>query len=128
MGSLSDNWTEADVEAAIARDDPAELLYVPIAVSLAPPGRVWAEHVCLRLARHPNANVRGNSILGFGHLARIFRYLNRSVVQPIIEAGLQDPDAYVRDQADAAADDVEWFLGWVLAGRQDKRGRPVCRS
>lgn len=127
MEALGEDWTEADVEAAIARDDPAELLYVPIAVSLAPPGRVWAEQVCLRLARHHNATVRGNAILGLGHLARTFRFLNRSAVQPIIEGGLKDADAYVRGQTEAAADDIEWFLGWILAGREDNLGRPVCR-
>ena len=127
MRALRDGWTEADVEAVIAHGDPAELLHVPIAVSLAPPGRVWAEQVCLRLARHPNGNVRGNAVLGFGHLARIFRALDRRAVQPVIEAGLQDPDSYVRGQSNAEADDVEWYLGWELAGREDKRGQPVCR-
>lgn len=51
----------------------------------------------------------------------------RRAAQPVIEAGLQDPDSYVRGQANAAADDVEWYLGWELAGREDKRGQPVCR-
>jgi hypothetical protein len=126
--ALCDNWTEADVEAIIARGDPGELLYIPIHISLNPPGRVWAEQICIRLAGHPDANVRGNAILGFGHLARIFGYLNCRKVQPLIEAGLQDPDGYVRGQADAAADDVEWSLGWVLAGREANRAKPTCRS
>jgi hypothetical protein len=114
------------VEAVIARGEPDDLLYVPLVVSLDPPGRVWAEQICLRLACHPSPNVRGNAVLGLGHLARIFRSLHRRTVQPAIEAGLQDRDPYVRGQADAAADDVEWYLGWVLAGREHNRGRPVC--
>ncbi|WP_437734245.1 hypothetical protein [Sorangium sp. So ce1335] len=126
MGPLRDGWTRADVEAVIARGEPAELLHVPLVVSLDPPGRVWAEQICLRLAAHPSPNVRGNALLGLGHLARIFRSLHRRRAQPVIEAGLQDPDPYVRGQAGAAADDVAWYLGWVLAGREHDRGRPVC--
>lgn len=127
MGALPDDWTEADVEAVIARRDPEELLHVPIAVSLMPPGRVWAERICLRLSTHPHENVRGNAILGFGHLARIFRSLHRTLVEPLIVAGLNDPSEYVRGQADAAADDVEWFIGWVLPGREYNSGQRVCR-
>lgn len=50
MGPFRDGWTDADVVRVIARGDPAELLYVPIVVSMDPTGRVWAEQVCLRLA------------------------------------------------------------------------------
>lgn len=126
MGPFRERWTKADVEAAIARGAPAELLHVPIVVSLDPPGRVWSEQICLRLAGHPSPDVRGNAVLGLGHLARIFRSLHRRRVQPVIEAGLGDPDPRVRAQAGAAADDVEWYLGWVLAGREHNRGRSVC--
>jgi hypothetical protein len=66
-------WDEVDVAARIARDDPEALLYIPIWVSMDPPGRIWAERLCVRLSSHPDANVRANSILGFGHLARIYR-------------------------------------------------------
>ncbi|AUX25687.1 uncharacterized protein SOCEGT47_062360 [Sorangium cellulosum] len=126
MGPFRETWTKAEVEAVIARGDPAELLYVPLVVSLDPPGRVWAEQICLRLAGHPSPDVRGNALLGLGHLARIFRSLHRRRVQPAIEAGLQDRDPGVRGHASSAAEDVAWYLGWVLAGREHTRGRPVC--
>jgi hypothetical protein len=61
--------------------------------------------------------VRGNAVLGFGHLARRFRRLDEGVVRPIIENALLDADPYVRGQADAAADDVAHFLGWKVKGR-----------
>jgi hypothetical protein len=122
-----DSWDADDVEACIARNDPEELLHIPIWVALSPPNRVWAEWVCVRLASHPDPNVRGNAVEGFGHLARTFRYLNQRVVRPLIEAALEDADEWVRMKADEAAADVEWFLGWVLRGREDRRGRPVCQ-
>ena len=126
MGPLQDGWTTEEVAAAIARDNPEELVSVPIAVALDPPSRVWAERILVRLAAHPDSNVRANALLGFGHLARIYRYLNRRVVGPIIEAGLEDPDPSVRGKARTAAEDIEWFLGWVLRGREQTRHRRCC--
>jgi hypothetical protein len=127
MGPFLEGWTQGDVDAVIARGDPRELLYVPIVVSLDPPGRVWAERVCLRLAAHPDPNVRGNALTGLGHLARTFRFLNRRMVEGAIQAGLEDTDAGVRGKAGDAAEDVEWYLGWIFRGREDRRFRPVCR-
>ena len=106
---------EAAAEAAIARGESAELLYVPIAVSLHAERLAWAQAVCARLAAHPHFNVRGNAVLGFGHLARRFRRLERAVVEPLVLRALTDPDPYVRGQAHAAADDLQQFLGWDLA-------------
>src|SRR4051794_36558227 len=111
MGPFRDGWTEAEVEAVIARDDPAEVLYVPIVVSMDPPDYTWAESVCLRLVSHPHPWVRGNAILGFGHLARTCGRLNEAAVRPLIEAGFRDEET-VRAQAVNAADDVETYLGW----------------
>ena len=100
----------AEAEAAIVRNDPAELYLVPISVSLYAEDFEWAQGVCLRLADHPHGNVRGNALLGFGHLARRFRRLDRIRIEPLIRKGLQDTDDFVRGQADAAADDIAHFL------------------
>jgi hypothetical protein len=123
---LRNDWTIRDVEEVIAKGDEG-LFYVPICVSLDPPGRIWAERVCLRLAQHEDPSVRGNAIEGFGHLARTFGSLNRAAVEPMIVAGLCDHDEWVRGKADDAADDIEFFLGWVLPGREDRKHRPTCR-
>jgi hypothetical protein len=101
-----------EVESAISRDDPNELLYAVISAALHSDDPIWAEGICLRLAKHEHFNVRGNAILGFGHIARIHQQLNESSVRPLIEAALRDESDYVRGQADAAADDVEFFLKW----------------
>jgi hypothetical protein len=104
----------ADVEAAISRNQPEDLLVAVLSAALYGRDREWAEGICSRLAAHEHFNVRGTAILGLGHLARIHGRLDRLVVLPIIEAGLVDPHEYVRGQANAAADDVEHFLGWSL--------------
>ena len=104
----------AEAEAAIVRNDPAELRNVPVAVSLYAADRAWAEDICIRLARHPNEYVRGNAILGFAHLARRFRTLEPSTVEPLIVRALRDPVDYVQMQAINTADDFAHFLGWRL--------------
>lgn len=100
------------IEAALARDEPGELLRVVLSAALEANDAAWAEDVCLRLAGHPHPNVRGNAVLGLGHLARIHGRLDEARALPAIEAALADADDLVRGQADAAAGDVEQFLGW----------------
>lgn len=115
-GSFRDGWTEQDVEVVIARGVPAELLYVPIVISMDPPDCGWAEGICMMFARHPHSNVRGNAILGFGHLARTCGQLNLEAVASVVLAALQDEDEYVRGQAQSAADDLLHFLGARVPG------------
>lgn len=111
--------TLAHISAALSRDDPRELLHIPIALSLDPPEREhpgYAEEICLKLARHSDANVRGNALLGFGHLARTAGVIRKAdEVRALVEAGLRDGDSYASGQAEAAAGDLESFLGWTLA-------------
>ena len=113
-----DGWTVADVEGALACDESDELLHVPILIALDPPDCAWAQEVCIRLAAHPHANVRGNAVLAFGHLARTCGALDEPRVRPLIESALHDQDDYVRGQAHAAADDAGHFLGWRMEGAE----------
>ena len=111
MAPFQDGWTEDEVEAAIARGLPEELAYVPIAVSMDPPDLAWAQGICIALAVHPHPGVRGNAILGFGHLARSCGRLDAAAVVPLIVAALGDDSDYVRGHAIDAADDLQHFLG-----------------
>ena len=103
-----------EVESAISRNDPDELLHAVLSAALYSDDSDWAEAICLRLTQHEHFNVRGNAILGFGHLARIHGQLNERRIKPLIEAALRDESEYVRNQADAAADDVDFFLKWKV--------------
>ncbi|ALV09194.1 HEAT repeat domain-containing protein [Roseateles depolymerans] len=118
MGPFAAGWTEADVEAVIARGDPSELLYVPIVVGMnaADCEQAWAEGVCFSLAGHQDFNVRGNAILGLGHIARTCRTLNLERAVPLIAKALADPHDYVRGQADSAACDLQLYLGVAVPG------------
>jgi hypothetical protein len=72
-----------------------------------------ASALCLQFARHEHFRVRGNAILGLGHLARRFRQLE-PVARGVIDDGLRDNNADVRGPAESAADDAEHFLGWKI--------------
>ena len=116
MGPFQDGWTEQEVEAVIARNLPDELLYVPIVITLDPPDCAWSEQICLTLATHKHFNVRGNAILGFGHLARTCGRLNLDAVLPVISEALNDDHEYVRGHAHDAADDLMHYLGAQVPG------------
>jgi hypothetical protein len=105
-------WTRDVVERALRDDDPDALLRAVVAVAMHDADWRYAQDLCIRLSSHPHFNVRGNAVLGFGHIARVHRRLDRVVVQPIIEAALRDANDYVRGHGVDAADDTEQFLGW----------------
>ncbi len=100
------------VEDALERDDPIELMDLILEVALESDEREWAQACCAQLAKHRNAQVRGNALLGFGHLARRFGRLDPQRVQRLVEIGLHDRSDYVRAQAESAAEDLTTFLEW----------------
>ncbi len=111
-----EDFSDSDVEAAIRRNDPAELLFVPITVALVLPDASEAQVICGKLSLHPDSRVRGNAVMSLGYLARRFRKLDRESVLPLIEAALHDQDDYVRVNAKSAADEIHQFLHWEIAG------------
>ena len=106
--------SKAEIESAISINDPEELLYAVLSAALYADDREWAEGICLRLSNHEHFNVRGNAILGLGHIARIHGVLNELKAKPVIEAALMDQNAYVKGHANEAASDVEFFLKWKV--------------
>ena len=107
-----------EIESAIGRNDSEQLVYAVLSAALYDEDAHWAENVCAQLANHPNANVRGIAIEGFGHIARIHRTLN-PYVKPLIECALRDEDSWVRAKARDAAADVPHFLKWDFTHQSD---------
>ena len=103
---MSEEWKK-DIEAVIAEDDAEELLGVVIDIAMAAEEVAWATEKLIALAAHPNTDVRGNALIGFTHLASRFADLDLARVRPVLEAALQDPEQYVRDQAEAALDELD---------------------
>lgn len=100
------------IEAAIERDDSIELMDLVEQIALEEEDRRFAENCCARLAKHRNAMVRGNAVLGFGHLARRFGQLDGRRIRRLVDIALHDHSDYVRAQAESAAEDLATFLSW----------------
>ena len=105
---------EGDVERVLARGDLGELRLLALSFALHCENREQSEALCLRLATHEDGIVRGNAILGLGHVAHIHGTLTERVAKPAVEAALGDPNEWVRQQAASAAEDIEQFLKWKL--------------
>jgi hypothetical protein len=99
-------------------DSDAPVLSVSIiAAALEEEDRELIEQACLRLSAHVDEEVRGNAILGLGHVARRFGQLSSAAIETV-KRGLADTSEYVRGQAHAAAGDVRHFVGIeVLSSR-----------
>jgi len=110
------SFTIDDVDAAITRNDPDELQFVSITIALSSPDSAFAQEVCLKLSTHEHHKVRGNAVMSLGHLARRFRALDEDKVRPILELALHDHDEYVKMLAKSAADEIQQFLHWQIAG------------
>lgn len=108
--------TSADLDAAIVRNDPDELLLVPITAALIAEEPTLAVETCVRLSRHVVPGIRANAIVSLGHLARRFRVLDEQQARPVIEMGLRDEDEEVRSAALSAADEIHQFLHWTFPG------------
>ncbi|MDH4163929.1 MAG: HEAT repeat domain-containing protein [Nitrospirota bacterium] len=111
-----EHFDQADIEAAIIRNAPDEISFVPLIVALSSSDQHLAMTVCAGLATHGDPQVRGNAVMSLGHIARRFRQLDESLVKPIIERALQDQDDQVRILAKSAADEIHQFLHWTISG------------
>lgn len=67
-----------------------------------------AEEFLLSLCDNAESNIRGISILGLGHLARVHNKSSNAAVSAV-RAALNDSDYYVSGHADSAADDITQF-------------------
>lgn len=94
---------------AIQANDPDVLAPMIIAAALYEDDFDTAYAACVKLSSHLDENVRGNAILGLGHLARLFGRLGEEAPS-IVKRGLTDASSYVRGQAYAAAGDLQHFL------------------
>ena len=104
--------SRAFIEQAERENDLAALVRGVIAVALHDRDFPYAEDLCLRLAIHPNLNVRGNALQAMGHLIRLHRRLDESRARPLISASLRDESEYVRSQAEEVREETARLLAW----------------
>ena len=72
-----------------------------------------AEQFLLSLCDNADPNIRGISILGLGHLARVHRQSSNEAVS-VVQKALKDTDSYVSGHADSAADDIAQFTKFMV--------------
>lgn len=96
-------------------DDPEALRRVVLEAARAVGEEGWAAGFCAEMAGHGDFRVRGNAFYGLARLAERRVALDRGRIQPIIEAGMADPEVYVSGHAKVAAESVEGKLRWVIA-------------
>ena len=72
-----------EIESVIEADDLDEVLGATIDIAMAATDLDWATDCLIRLATHPNTDVRGNAMIGFAHL--VFDVLSDGVVEPRFE-------------------------------------------
>lgn len=110
MGQFEEaaSYSHDDVRAALRRDGAQELRQVVVAVALNDASYPFALELCVRLASHRDSTVRGNALLGFGHLARRFGEISDEG-RALVKAGLADAEPHVRAQSESAFDDIELF-------------------
>jgi hypothetical protein len=113
MTSAYEQPTYGGVQAlrdALEKDDPEVLGPMIIAAALYEEDFDVVYKACVQISSHSDEIVRGNAILGFGHLARLFGRLGDEA-PGLVKNALLDTSEYVRGQAYAAAGDLRHFLG-----------------
>lgn len=92
---------------AIEADDPARISERLIALALQGTESDWLTGRCIELASHHSADVRRASVVALGHIARVQRAIDLTVVLPHLRAMSNDPD--LAGPAADALDDIEMF-------------------
>jgi hypothetical protein len=103
---------------AIAANDADKLGSMIVAAAIYEEDFEFVQRTCIQLSSHSDEIVRGNAVLGLGHLSRLFGRLSDKAIG-IVRERLQDPSDYVRGQAHAAAGDLSHFLGVKLRSEDE---------
>jgi hypothetical protein len=106
---------------AIDTDDAHVLGALIVAAALYEEHFDTVYRACVQLSVHADEVVRGNAIVGLGHLARQFGKLEKEA-PAIVKRGLVDASPYVRGQAHAAAGDLQHFLDIEVRDAEPERG------
>lgn len=99
-----------ELAAALDADDVEALREMVVAVTALGDDAEQATALVRRLVSHHDEFVRGNAVLGVGHIARRFGSFAPDLL-PRVRAAARDPSEHVRGHAASAADDLQMFAG-----------------
>ena len=80
-----------------------------VGITLNHPEYAYAYPIVTRYAANRDPSIRGTALLCFGHLARIFNFIDAHPMIEYVCEGLRDPDEWVKGQAFNAFDDICMF-------------------
>ena len=69
----------------------------------------FVQDLMIQYSDHSEKGIRYMAMLCFGNICRYHRTIDKGKVLPILENGLKDNDACVRDGAEIALEDIERF-------------------
>jgi hypothetical protein len=104
-----------EFEKILASNDAARISEAIIAASFYIEDFDYVFNRLVELCEHIHEWIRGNAMLGLGHLARIHGKMPIDPTVRIISQGLCDPSEYVRGQADGAYDSFQVFAPEVAS-------------
>lgn len=100
--------SRSEAEKAFDSNDAAVICDALVRVALHDPDPVWSQTVTLRFTAHADVGVRGLAATCLGHIARIHKRLDLSVVVPILVKLSEDP--IVGGRAEDALDDIRMYM------------------
>lgn len=93
----------------INSNNPKKIVRGLLSLALNADDGEFVQDLMVRYSQHKNENVRGITILCFGHIARIHRAVNKELILPLIHEALKDESEFVRGHAHSALDDINMF-------------------
>lgn len=117
-----DELTNEGIDRVLERNDPDEMIRLPLSVGMNHTNWKYAQELCVKLSKHENANVRANAVLGLSYIARIHGKLERNIVKPIILKELRENKEYEWRIIDSI-NDINLFLKWNLGKKTLNKNR-----
>ena len=98
-----------DVKAALASDDPLQIIRGLLSASNYADDWQWAQQISLDFLRNENDDVKSVCLTCLSDIARIHGILDREKVMPSLQA-LAETDSPLAKEASEAIDEIEWYL------------------
>jgi hypothetical protein len=109
-----------EIERLLSSGTIEELLILSLAVGENYPDWKYAQEICLRLAEHPNDQVRANACLGLAYIARTKQRLEKHLMKPILLRELRCQREF-RWRIEDAIEKINRYLKWNLARKYEDK-------
>ncbi|MFJ8072319.1 CPCC family cysteine-rich protein [Peribacillus sp. NPDC096447] len=70
----------------------------------------FVQDIMVMYSEYEDAKIRGTAILCLGHIAKVYKKINKELVLLIINQGFQDESSFVREQSRLALDDINFYI------------------